>query len=576
MKRPTTALLSLLALLAMGLMAANPSRAEAGSLGHLAFAIQVERTADGDPIVCPLSCYPFDDTEAVTDCGGVDCGDAEMALNAPETDESAVDDVATDESEAFDYERYYDDYGYEYGDEYTPYTDETAEQETAAGQDDTKIELNSADASAADEQLDEYYGEYAYEYDYTEYGYDYEVVENEVDSNVAEPLTDCNDQVCHPVDVLEEVATRPSARSQMSDADLIVEEVGAVADASDSEIVDPYDAYGNQAGQDYDGEYEYDYDYEYDEYGYDEYEYDYEYDYQYENDDYQTDAASEETADQTNAATDETNADDEVIVTSEAVIEEDPYYGYEHDEYYADDYYDDYYHLYRTQGDSSDSSEDQSAEDAKYSSGDEYDGDEAYEEDYERYYSEEYYDQLDDAPAATDEATAHNESIYEEWEYDCGDYHAPCGDACDTVENSYIDGNCIVEANDEIVDDLPWADEADVADLDVPTTGEASEYGSDYAEDFFEGQNQSLEEQLAPLDDADDNEAATYDLPCEAAICDEHLPIAAARTVRSKFDVSGLAAKCGVQIAAWTSTFTKLGDAVRTACSDIDFDTKHR
>ena len=82
MKRPTIALLSILSLLAMGLATAGPKSCEAGSLGELAFAIQIESTTAGDPIVCPMVCCPLaaDDAKA-------ESSDEAMELNGAVTNE---------------------------------------------------------------------------------------------------------------------------------------------------------------------------------------------------------------------------------------------------------------------------------------------------------------------------------------------------------------------------------------------------------------------------------------------------------------------------------------------------------
>ena len=147
MKRPTIALLSILLLLALGLAATGPKTTQAGSLGELAFAIQVESTDAGDPIVCPMVCCPYAEELAAQEEAAVE--EATIELNAAETNEAAeqlaqeeqsYDEYAYDE---YDEEYYYEDYDAEYGDEYAEASEPTANE---------GMELNAPQTSA-DEHL---------------------------------------------------------------------------------------------------------------------------------------------------------------------------------------------------------------------------------------------------------------------------------------------------------------------------------------------------------------------------------------------------------------------------------------
>jgi len=619
MKRPTLALLSLLATLALGLVAAGPRSTEAGSLGQLAFAMQIEETAAGDPIVCPLVCCPFG--EEMQQCEQMlqeepsrdrlpceapavpkqhaeemqprELADQhrEMELNAAETADRSDADLADVSGDEFDYDHYYEDYGYEYGEEYQP-----AAESGDSGETNEDIELNPAETSdaetqkaeesLADEGFEEYYGDYAY--DYTDFGSDYIAAPPE---EAAAPAgeEDCNDLTRCPTSSPSEASPETEAESPTDETNLAVDQ--SEGDATE-DCVDPYDQYGRQVG-----------DCEYDFYEEEFYE------------DTCPDTPAAHSAAAPAAAADEAGmpaaeqqpVSDAKAAEAEAVAEAETQ---STDDYYEDYFYEDYYEDYYEELDESG----------------------YYEDDYERYYSEDYQtpkedDHRDGAEAnavvnepAGDEPADH-EAYMSDYDalYDAAVYgEGIAASATETTQNyrddtpsppvvpevaaiaepiattpiqeAYLAGKCIDEGNALPVDDLPWADEvetaevsqrdaiADVAEIDVPEAadaergakGKVSEYGSDYAEEYYEEYFESLDAELAPLETRPEKAA----LP--AASPDRHAPIAAAKTLRSKFDVSRLAAYCGRQVAEWTDTLSSLAGAIRTAAAEAQADATTR
>ena len=566
MKRPTFALLSILFLLALGLFATGPKSTDAGSLGELAFAMQIESTDSGDPIVCPMVCCPFvEDDVAETDTDA----EPEIALNAAETNEA---EDATDHDDEYAYddyyyddEYYYDDYGSEYGEEFADVDDTAADEE---------MELNAPETSEnehiSDGCWDEYYGDYAY--DYTEFGDDYAVGEAATDA--ANEVSDCNDACHQPVD-LPAADREPLTNCQISPDDLVVsaEEVAHEAD--------PYDLYGHQVDDEsaIDDELEPSYE---DEYADDYYE-DYYYD-EYYHEEFETDETAQ------NETTENATSDEDSLSYEE-----------DYERYYTEEYYEQL--------------EDPATTEAEATYDDEYSDDY-----YEEYYYDEYYEDdhsydaeeesVDEAEADwLDDYTSEYDAIYDDAVYGEGIesiesartdapsppvVEDPCG------QHAYATGECIDERNADIIDDLPWADEvwsdscdevasADVAEIDVPsasTAGEVSEYGSDYAEEYYEAYFDWIEQQEDETVEADFSdeyyemyfewvEQQEDDLfHAEAAACEPASPVATAKALRNTFDVTAFATYCGSRVAAMTESLAGLGRAIRTAA--IDFDTRSR
>jgi hypothetical protein len=594
MKRPCIALSVLLATLAACLVV-SPQGSQACSLGELAVAMQVvHHDCDAATATCPLAACP-----RLDECEEEESSDVD--LNAPASDEQAVDPEC---DECFGA---YEDYSDDYADQYADSQDDCQSPVVEAAPD-----LNAAacDTTAVD-CFEDYGCEYAEEY--REEAEPAQELTPEEPVYVDEDLPcewDCDEAACDTYDedacdnTCEEGygeeqfyseqynpyrAVVDDAASQPSDEDLIVDECDAAAapscpevdgcdsDELTSELVNPYDAYGRQVGDSYEAEAACPEavepsDCEYDEYceGYDCESYDCEssdcesYDCEsYDCEGYRCDAAEE--------------PGDEVTETQEAeagntTVQVCPG---SYDDCYGDCYGDCYDRYYGCE-DGAEATAEESADDEFAAPASE--SEDAYVSGYDAAYDEavygpqEEYTPCDDAPPAYDEAMLEDESEY--------------------------DLPTLPEAVNEplVENDLPWADADEFESEPAPSAEVESEYGSDYAEDYYgslahevelpeEAVDEATDEdgEDSEDDDASDEDDANNDEDQADEDCHEELipPLYEGEThydceatdtqecvSSGGLDVSRLAVACGQAMAQWSELLSNVTQVVRTAHQD--------
>lgn len=524
-----------------------------------------------------------------------------VELNAATSSDAADSDLPwEDELDYYDeYYGHYDEFAGEYADEFeAPAADQPIEEVQPAG-----------DEPAASSCPGPLYHDNCNDFAYGE-GYDpYAPVLNEplvetAEGVVAEILEDDQHVKVEGVGATEEQAT-----AKPGDADLVVAETDSAATADEPasreenvpepQTVDPYDAYGHQVGDTYgyedDGAYYDEYGYGYDGYGYD---------YDSEDADADVEPSAEQPADEDVA---EDVAGDEVYEDYDSYYEDEYYYEESYEDYYGEDFYgDDFYGKDTGADESVDTTGGASVEDA-----DDVDGqveDAQVKEIHERddYTSEhdEMYDEVvyghaieiiprtidnaaasDEVADAADTTTAVATGACDEEPVSCNDEQASAG-STDQERNI-----APADITDEIVhtDDLKWADEAPVLTgellaaveeaaqpengrKEVVSGGIESEYGSDYAEQYY----RSLDEENSPAAEvtAEVEAEVTNSAECadecadEAGAEDAHCEEAEAALPKC-IDVAAFASACGRQMATWSQSISRLASRIRTACGEI-------
>jgi hypothetical protein len=458
MKRPSLALLALLASLACGLVAMTPRRADAMTCGELLCAIEVIsppcHAAHDD--FCPACPYA---KELAEECPHV-CTPPGAPCPLETNDVAPVEEPVTEA------------------------TDATAQ-----------VELNAADVSAEadnesawEDEYGYYYGDFKTDEEYaSEYASEYEAAVEDAVAETPEPTVveeaapaspdyaDIYGANYDPWTVVSEPLSVPSPDDLVVEAgDAVESETLSEERAEAAPVVDPYDLYGRQVGDEF-------YGHDYDAVTPEESAYDSAYEYEYE---YEAPVVEEKTpvTEPEEAAADATN------------------------EANADSYYEEYYPDYYAELYSREQSENvEAAETAE-------------------------------TPADSDDLATEYDSAYDNAVYGEAAQSTEASPAPGTVievPNDEIIDELVDPTTAESESDLPWADEAPAeaaAEAEVETAERPaleSEYGSDYAEDYYRALfGEEVEESTDELNeeefDAEPLYDETYELfmpPCRESEC---------------------------------------------------------